>query len=815
MPANASILALIALASLQVAAAASEPVLLVQPEEVVLHGPLARQQLLVTGKQDGRDVDLTRSAVYRSLQPEIAAVDSSGLVSPVADGTATIAVGAEGREVLVPVKVSAAREALPVDFERDVQPLFTRFACNAGACHGKARGQNGFQLSLLGFDPEFDYAALTKEARGRRLFPTVPERSLLLQKPTGELPHGGGKRLEKGSDEYAMLLRWVASGTPRRQPETPALVRVAVDPPERSMANDASQQLLVTAHYADGSKRDVTRLAGYQSNESAIAAVDEHGLVTTGGITGDAAIMARYMGQIAVCSVAVPLPGDVPPELYAQLPRHNFIDEHVWQKLERLGLTPSEPAADHTLLRRAYVDVIGRVPTPEEARGYLSDTSADRYEKLIDHLLAQPEYAEHWANKWADLLRPNPYRVGIKATLNYDAWIREAFRKNKPYDEFVRELVTAQGSTFQNGAVTLFRDRREPDELTTIVSQLFLGVRLECAKCHHHPFEAWGQEHFYSFAAYFARIGRKGTGLSPPISGSEEIVFTASKGSVSHPLTGEVLEPKPLFGDAPEIPDETDPRTALAAWMTSGENPYFERVMANRVWADLMGLGLVEPVDDLRATNPASNGPLLEALGKDFREQGFDLKQLIRRIATSYVYRLSSLPNDRNVVDTRNYSRHYRQRLRAEVLLDSVCTITGIEESFDAMPPGSQAKEIWTHRVSSLFLDAFGRPDLNQDPPCERTAETSVVQALHLMNSENVFRKVTSDKGRAVQLASGDLPPEKIIEELYLLCYSRFPGDDERAACLEFFQKGESDRRLATEDILWALLNTPEFVFKD
>lgn len=702
-----------------------------------------------------------------------------------------------------------------VDFERDVQPILTRYGCNAGACHGKASGQNGFKLSLLGFDPEFDFAALTREARGRRIFLPHPERSLFLQKPTGETPHGGGNRIEKGSKPYHVLLDWIRQGMNREVPNTPDLVKVSVAPEEIILGYEAALPLKVTAHYSDGSTRDVTELAAYQSNESGIAAVDDRGNISTTNIVGEAAVMARYMGEIAVCMVAVPQPGEVPDPFYKDLPRQNFIDGHIWDKLQRLRITPSKPAPDHKFLRRAFLDIIGRLPTLEESEKFLNDTAPNKRERLVDYLLERPEYAAHWANKWVDLLRPNPYRVGIKATLNYDAWIRDQFRRNRPWDEFVRDLITAQGSTFKNGAVTLFRDRRSPDELTTITSQLFLGVRLDCAKCHHHPFERWGQNDFYSFAAYFAKIGRKGRGVSPPISGSEEMVYVSTKGDVKHPLTGETLAPKPLFGKAPDIPDGSDPRRSLAAWMTSDENPYFAQVMANRIWADLMGRGLVEPVDDLRATNPPSNPALLKDLADDFRKQNYDLKKLIRRVATSYAYGLSSLPTERNITDTRNYSRYYRQRLRAEVLLDAVVDITEVPESFDAMPPNSSAKQIWTHRVSSLFLDAFGRPDPNQDPPCERTTDTSIVQALHLMNSERLSRKITSDKGRVAKLAASDKPPAEIIEELYLRIYSRRPTTEEHELCLKLFDKPDADRRLVIEDLTWALLNTPEFVFKD
>jgi hypothetical protein len=800
----------------------------VAPAPIVLPGPGSQQQVIVMGPavQAGgaehpgvaaaapRLVDLTRQARYQSQAPGVFTVDDAGRITAVAPGEGLLSVAAGEQTATLSVRVMQG-ETRGIDFERDILPIFDRAGCNSGGCHGKQRGQNGFQLSLLGFDPDFDYDALLKEARGRRVFPAAPQRSLVLQKASAQLPHGGGKRLDPDSAEYRTLLQWIASGAPRRVPEAPRLLRIAVEPDDRQMVPGEQQQVIVTAHYADGSTRDVTHLATFQSSEAAIARVDHRGLITAGTIVGEAAIMARYRNCFALTTVAVPLPDPVPAPFYASLPRHNFIDEYIYQKLARLNITPSEPAPAHRLLRRAYIDLIGRLPTADEARDFLGDTSADRYERLVDRLLQRPEYADHWANKWADLLRPNAYRVGIKTVLNYDYWIRDSFRKNKPYDQFVRELITAQGSTFRNGAVTLYRDRRTPDELTTLVSQLFLGIRLECAKCHHHPFEVWGQDDFYSFAAYFARVGRKGTGLSPPISGSEEMVFTAPQGEVRHPLTNQVLSPRPLFGQAPPIAEGDDPRRALAQWLTSDDNPYFVQVIANRVWADLMGRGLVEPVDDLRATNPPSNAPLLEALGDDFRRHGYDLKHLIRRIATSHAYRLSSLPNQRNLTDTRNYSRRYRERLRAEVLLDAVTAITQVPESFQAMPPGSRAAEIWTHRIESLFLDAFGRPDMNQDPPCERTPDTSMVQVLHLMNSENVFRKVTSDQGRAARLAASDLTPAQIVEELYLLTYSRFPDPNELAVGSELFEKSGLDRRQATEDLLWALLNTPEFIFRD
>ncbi|HZZ77580.1 MAG TPA: DUF1549 and DUF1553 domain-containing protein, partial [Gemmataceae bacterium] len=570
-----------------------------------------------------------------------------------------------------------------------------------------------------------------------------------------------------------------------------------------------------------------------------------NGRIKAGPLPGEAAIMARFMEKFAVCNVVIPLPGSVPAETYAKLPRKSFIDGHVYDKLQQLGITPSEPCNDATFQRRAYLDVIGRLPTPAETRAFLADTSADKRARLVDALLERPEYADHWANKWADLMRPNPYHAGIKAVFTMDAFLRDSFRKNKPYDEFAREIITAQGSTWQNGAAVFFRNRRQPEELTTMVSQLFLGIRLECAKCHHHPFEVYGQDDFYQFAAHFARVGRKGVGISAPISGGEEVIFNVPTGQVKHPVNGKVMDAKPLFtlpslrreGEAPAepktsgrrsgdtklqvngsagaspSPSDADPREQLAAWITSPRTPYFAKVAVNRVWADLMGRGLVDPIDDMRATNPPSNGPLLDALAEHFRKVGYDQKKLLRTIMTSHVYGLSSVPNKRNLGDLRNYSRHYRQRLRGEVLLDAMTDVTGVPETFAAAAPGTRAIELWTVRTQSVFLDSFGRPDPNQDPPCERTSDTSVVQALHLMNSPKLHAKVTSDQGHAATLAASKKPASAIVEELYLLVYCRQPSDTERKNALRRFDG--VPRRQAVEDLMWALLNTPEFVFKD
>jgi hypothetical protein len=788
----------------------------VTPDRIDLIGWRTTAQLQVTLVDQDRRTDLTRETEWAwQGPPNIVSIDDRRQITAEADGQGTLVLAIRGKSQSIPVRVSGVSQPPPIDFEADVQPILTKFSCNAGACHGKQRGQNGFQLSLLGFDSQFDFDALTKESRGRRTSATVPEASLLLLKPINAVPHGGGRRLEKDGRGFRVLHDWIRSGMPRSVPNTPALAGIVVEPSEAILFRGGQQQLRVTARYADGSTRDVTSLAAYQSNESAVAGVDGRGLITAGSILGDTSVMARYLGQIAVCSVLMPHPNPAPADAYVNLPQRNEIDGLVWKRLKKLGITPSEPAAEHTVLRRLYLDIIGRGPTADEARRYLNDTASDRRARLIDELLQSPEYAEHWACKWTDLLRPNPYHVGIKATLNYDAWIRDSFRKNKPFDQFVRELITAQGSTFRHGNVTLYRDRRAPDELTTLVSQIFLGVRLECAKCHHHPFEVYGQDDFYSFAAYFAKIGRKGTGISAPISGSEEFVFAGTGGVVTHPLTGAVMTPRPLFGEAPSVEGLDDPREALAAWITADANPYFAKTAANRVWADLMGRGLVEPVDDLRGTNPPTNPELLEALARHLREHKYDLKSLVRWIANSHVYALSSVPNERNAADHRNFSRHYRQRLRAEVLYDTVAEAIGVREPFSAAPPETRSKELWTVRTESQFLDAFGRQDPNQDPPCERNTEPTIVQALHLMNSNQLYGRIASDESRAAKLAASDKSPEEIVNDMYLSIYGRFPTSEELSYGMTAYLAEGANRRQATEDLLWALINTPEFVFKD
>ncbi len=700
-----------------------------------------------------------------------------------------------------------------VTFEMDIQPLLTRLGCNSGPCHGKSRGQNGFALSLLGFDADFDYDSIVRQSRGRRVFPASPDESLLLRKTLGEVPHGGGQPLASGSKAHELLRQWIAAGTPRTPSDAPQLERVVVVPNSVRLTPGEVAELRVSAEYSDGSARDVTDATAFQSNDTTIAAVDEFGSLKAGPVPGETAVMARYMNNIAVADVIIPLPGKVSQSEYDALPQEHPVDRLIWTKLQHLGMLPSGPASESTFHRRAFLRSIGRLPTPEETIRYLADGRADKRERLIDDLLQRSEYADFWANKWADLLRPNPYRVGIKAVWTLDAWLRKSFRENKPYDQFAYELVTAKGSTWKNGATVIYRDRPSTVEIASSVSQVFLGVRLECAKCHHHPFEVWSQDDFFGFAAFFARVGHHG-GLSPPISGGEELIFTARSGSLKHDRTGQVVQPKTLTGEALQIDADSDPRETLAAWMIDPENPYFAQVMANRVWAEVMGRGIVEPIDDIRATNPATNQPLLDFLENDFRRHGYDIKHLIKTIMTSHAFALSSAPTSRNASDVNNFSRYYRQRQRAETLLDGINDILKTDDSFAATPPKTRATQMWTFRSSSVFLDTFGRPDANQDPPCERTTDSTTPQLLHLMNSPELNTKLSLDTARPALLAASEMTDEEVVRQVYLLVYCREPTTEEQTIALSRFTDA-TNRRPVVEDLFWALLNTPEFLYID
>jgi WD40 repeat protein len=700
----------------------------------------------------------------------------------------------------------------PVSFVYDVLPVMAKAGCMAGSCHAKAEGQNGFKLSVFSYDPKSDFNEIVKEGRGRRVSPAVASESLILLKPTMTVDHGGGQRFEPGSETYRIIQKWIETGMAYQLPDEPTLTGITVEPREGSYKKHDSRQLKAIAHYSNGTQRDVTALADYLSNDKEMVRVDEHGLVQIGSLSGESVIVVRFMGFVDASLITIPAETKLAAERYADLPANNFIDRLAYAQFQKLGLWPSETCTDAEFIRRSTLDTLGVLPTADETRAFLVDPDSGKRRKWVEHLLEQPAYAEYWANKWADLLRPNPDRVGVKSVYMLDEWLRASFRQNKPYDQFAREILTAEGSNHRNGPIVVYRDRREPPELTTLFSQVFMGVRMECAKCHHHPNEKWSQDDFYQLAAYFGPLKQKGAGLSPPISAGTETFYFAVGGTVKHPLTDQVMKPKPLDGPVFEGKDE-DPRTQLADWLTNPENPFFARAAVNRVWANFFGRGFVEPVDDFRISNPISNEPLLNALARDFANRGYDYKQLIRTILNSRLYQLSSTPNDSNLTDTKNFARSYRRRLGAEVLLDAVNDVTAAKDHFNGSPLGTRAISTWSYKVDSHFMDAFGRPNPSTDCPCERDLRTSVVQSLHMMNASELQRKLASSEGRVKKLASSKSTEAEIISELYLTAYSRFPTERELEISSAAFKAEKATRQTASEDILWALLNSPEFVF--
>lgn len=783
------------------------------PEEIKLPAHGVHRVLVTDADANAAARDVTAKATFKSKQRDVAVVSPAGVIRALKPGVAVIEARVKGRTVSVRVTVAPSPAGQPLSFINDVLPVLSKAGCNSGGCHSKPDGQNGFKLSVFAYDPKSDYQHIVKADRGRRVFPACPEESLILKKPTLGVEHEGGQRFEVGSTSYKTILTWIKQGMPFSQTNDPTLVDIQVYPPERRYRKGDTQPLLVQAFYSDGRVQDVTDLAEFASNDKEMAKVDEWGMVTVGNHSGEGVVLARFMGLVDISRITVPADKLLPDSLYAALPVNNEVDRLVYARLKKLGLAPSDGCTDSEFLRRAALDAIGTLPTPEQAREFLADPDPDKRSKLIDRLLDQPAYADHWAVKWGDLIRGNPSRVGVKPVYLMDLWLRENFRENKPYDQFVRELLTAQGSTHRYGPAALFRDKREPADAGSFVSQIFLGVRMECAKCHHHPNEKWAQRDYYQLAAYFGQVKHKGQGISAPISGEPEFIWHAPGGEVKHPVTGEVMKPKPPGGPPAQIEPGRDPRAALGDWMTSPNNPFFARALVNRVWAQFFGRGIVDPVDDFRASNPPTNEPLLDWLAQDFVSHGYDLKQLMRAIMASRVYQLSSLPNEHNLADTKNFSRAYRRRLPAEVMLDAVCSVTGTSDSFSGLPPGARALETWNHKLDSEFMDAFGRPNSSSECPCERDPRPSVVQALHLMNSNKLQTKIASTEGRAKKLADSKLSEREIISELYLSAWSRLPAADEIQLARAAFSAKDATRQTATEDVMWALINSAEFVF--
>ena len=816
------------------AAVAADGELVLLPSEIHLSSPEARQMLVAQWRHDGQFLEQQREGVtLASSDEKVVRIEEGGAV-PTGNGqaeiSATFANGGETFTAVAKVTVENFDKPFEWNFRNHVESVLSKQGCNGGACHGARAGQKGFRLTLFGFDVDADYSYLTRQAIGRRVVPSDPGRSLILTKPTGLLPHKGGVRLDPASLEYRVLAEWIASGTPGPRDDDPQIVSLEVLPKYSSLgrlekAVGSEQQLVVLAKFSDGHVEDATRWAKYTSVNGTVASVDERGLVRITG-PGEAAIKVWYLNYNAMAFITVPFPNQVSPEVFAAARKENrnFIDELALDKLESLRLPPSPRCDDATFLRRAYLDTTGTLPTAEEAAAFLADTSADKRDRLIDHLLTRPEYVDYWTYKWSDLLLLTGERLRPKAIEAYYGWIRQSVADNKPWDVMVREIVTATGSTHENGAANFYALHQDPETMAETVAQAFMGLSINCAKCHNHPLEKWTNDQYYGMANMFSRVRAKGWGGDFRNGDGMRVVYSDTQGELVQPSRGVPQPPRPLDGEALPFEAEEDRRIALAAWLTSPENQYFTRSITNRVWANFFGVGLVEAVDDMRVTNPASNEKLLDAAAAYLVQNKYDLKQLMRAILQSSTYQRSSVPLAENSDDTRFYSRYYPKRLKAEVLLDAISQTTGIRSEFRAQGPDSNktpGPPIPAQRalllpdvfVDSHFLKTFGQPDRLITCECERSDEPSMPQVLHLYNGDTVNKKL-QQPGSAAEKAAAEPSNEKVVAELYLAALSRYPTDEEKAKLLAVLaETAGDDRRQLVEDMYWSVLTSKEFLF--
>lgn len=796
----------------------------VEPAQIQLY--VHRTQQLLTTQLGEREVDQTTTAEYVTANAEVATVSATGLIRAQRSGSTTVEIRVGEQVAQVHVTVAPLEDEPGLRFARDVVPILTKLGCNSGGCHGKATGQNGFKLSLLGFEPAVDYEALVNEARGRRLFPADANRSLLLLKATGQAPHGGGRRLEEESDDYRIVRDWIARGAAPLHADDPVLERITLSPQERILGTGAVQQLLVTAHFSDGTSRDVTRQAVYQSNEPDVAAVDLNGLVKTNDQHGLAAVMARFGDQLATFHAAIPFVTDAAQAaavqlrldpLERQLGQSRF-DSLLLRQWRRLAVVPSSPTDDATFLRRASLDICGTLPTREEVESYLADSLPDKRAHLIDRLLERPEYASYFALKWADILqnRGAGYSTSKQrpGTTLFAGWIRDSIAANKPYDQFVSEILTASGSQNQNPAAIWYRTVRKTPEYVESVAQAFLGVRIQCAQCHHHPSERWSQGDYFGLAAVFSRVGRKG-GFADAEVPTDEIIYNKETGDVFHPRTGRLVPPRALGGPDFSLGRFDDPRQSLARWMTSAGNPFFAQTMVNRLWAHFLGRGIIHPIDDARSTNPPSNPELLDALAQDFIASGYDVKHLIRAICNSYAYGLESAPHEGNSGDTQSFARFYPRRLAAEVLLDGISQALEVPTDFSGgpgkFPVGTRAIDLPDEDVPAHFLDVFGRPARTSACECERVDSPALAQMLELVNSAEIQRKLMADNGYARRLATVELPQAERVTDIFLRVIGRPPRSEELKTAVDFVES-QPDPAEAYRSLLWSLLATNEFL---
>lgn len=787
--------------------------LVLYPPEVRFHaGSDGQSVLLIATDDEGVSRDVTAEAAWEVTGSTTATFAKPRTVRAQQAGSAKLRAAFDGLTAEAAVDVLAER-GNTLSFVNDIVPVFTRADCANSNCHGSVRGQKGFKLSLFGSDPELDYDAITKNAEGRRIDRENPANSLVLRKPVFQEPHGGGQRFKIGSADYNAMLEWLRLGAPFDAPGQARLRSLEVYPKEwRTVGLGNSVQLVAVGEYSDGTVRDLTRVVRFSSNITAIASVKPDGTVT-GEAPGETAIMARTLGRAAAVPVIVVK--ERPMKDYPEVAGNNYIDRHVFAKLRQINVIPSELSTDEEFLRRVHLDVTGLVPTLEETQAFLRSRDPEKRTKLIDQLLERPERADIWAMRFADMYRAGYNEAGQKGGGAYGRWFRDQVRKDTPYDEIVRQMLVSQGRHDFEGISNFYFVSREitPEESGTNVSQLLLGLQIECARCHNHPFEAWKQDDFYGFAAFFARVSRKDMYLN-----NHNGTYLKDTGTLLHPKTKEPVVPKYLNGDFEREGPGEDVREKLAKWVTAPNNPYFARATVNRIWKFFMGRGIVEPVDDFRVTNPPSNEALLQALAADFVKNGYSLKALERNILRSRAYQLSSVPNDTNRTDEVNYSHFLVRRLMSEQLLDSMTQITGVPEKFPSMPLGTRAMKIpvLPFMKSSYMMKVFGRNDL-REVICERDTKPSVAQVMHLVSGDTLQRQIAAKDGNLDRwLADGSLTNRDVVTRIYLATLTRAPQEDEIAAALGPLQGRPADpkaRRIAFEDLLWAVFNSKEFLF--
>jgi hypothetical protein len=778
------------------------------PAQFTLTGPAARQSLLLeTFSGASATGHLAEGAQFVSSDPGVVKIEGN-VALPVANGKATVTATAGTHTASADVVVADVDKPLAWSFRNHVESVLSKAGCNSGACHGALAGKKGFKLSLGAFDPVSDYFFITRQARARRVVLSDPGRSLLLTKPTGAVPHKGGVRFAVDSPEYNVVAQWIAAGAPAPAETDSRLTRLEVLPAASVLKSGAKQPLVVRAHFNDNRVEDVTRWVKFTSTNEAVAQVDGQGLVQVSG-HGEAAIKAWYLSHNAIATVSVAYASPVPAEAFAKAARRNFIDELVLAKLENLNLPPSPPAGDAEFLRRAYVDTIGTLPTVAETRAFLADAAADKRDKLIEHLLARPEFVDYWSYKWSDLLLVNSEKLRPAAMWSYYHWIRNNVAANTPWNQFARDLVTATGSTLENGAANFFVLHQDPPELAETVSVAFLGMSINCAKCHNHPLEKWTNDQYYGMANLFARVRSK-----EAAGDGNRIVFPVTSGEWVQPRTGKPQPPRPLDGKTVPMESEADRRVHLADWLTAPENPYFSRAITNRVWANFFSVGLVENVDDLRLTNPPSNAPLFEAAAKYLVEQRYDVKAVMRVILQSATYARSSEPLPENTSDQRFYSRYYPRRMMAEVLLDALSEVSGAPTNFGDYALGTRAVQLPDVTVNSYFLKTFGRPLRAITCECERTAEPSMIQVLHISNGDTINQKLEAKGNRLERLLAANMTDAQIVDEAYLSALSRFPTEAEKHKLAKMLAEAPAaEKRATVEDLFWSILSSKEFLF--